>query len=77
MTSQTVMRVYWGVVLECQFCYRVCRYHEAAVRRNCPACGLPIAHWQELEHMTRQGQVVPSEMGVSAAGDEQPFGTQH
>ena len=77
MTPQTVMHVYRGVVLECQSCYRVCRYHEAAVRRNCPDCGLPIAHWQELEQVTQHGQRVPPETGVSAAGDEQPCGAQH
>jgi hypothetical protein len=48
MAQQTTMTVYRDVVLECQHCYMICRYSEAAVRRNCPACGRAIGNWHEL-----------------------------
>ena len=48
VTQQTTMQIYQGLVLECQHCYAICRYQEAAVRRNCPHCGLPIANWDAL-----------------------------
>ena len=48
MAQQTTMIIYRDVVLECQHCYMICRYNEAAVRRNCPACGRAIDNWQEL-----------------------------
>lgn len=74
MTPQTVMQVYRGVVLECQVCYQVCRYHEAAIRRNCPNCGRPIGNWQELAQVTQQGQTVPPEADILSSGDEQLYG---
>ncbi len=46
--AQITMAFYTGIVLECQHCYRICRLDEAAVRRNCPHCGLPIGNWQAL-----------------------------
>jgi hypothetical protein len=48
MASQTTMTIYQEVALECQHCYLICRYIDAAVRRNCPACGLTIANWEGL-----------------------------
>jgi predicted RNA-binding Zn-ribbon protein involved in translation (DUF1610 family) len=48
MTQPTTMTVYRDVVLECQRCFTICRYAEAAVRHNCPACGRAIANWDEL-----------------------------
>jgi hypothetical protein len=48
MAQQTTMTIYRDVVLECQHCYSICRYSDAAVRRNCPACGLTIGNWPEL-----------------------------
>ncbi|GIX47974.1 MAG: hypothetical protein KatS3mg131_2185 [Candidatus Tectimicrobiota bacterium] len=48
MTPQTTMQRYQGVVLECQHCYALCRYRDAAVRRTCPGCGHTIANWEEL-----------------------------
>ena len=53
MAQQTTMAIYQDVVLECQHCYVICRYSEAAVRRNCPACGLAIANWDELRQTVR------------------------
>jgi hypothetical protein len=65
MTPQAVMHVYQGVVLECQYCYRVCRYSEAAARSSCPDCGLTIVNWQELEKATQQGKAVPPDASMS------------
>jgi hypothetical protein len=48
MAQQTSMAIYQDIALECQHCYTICRYTDAAVRRNCPACGLIIANWAEL-----------------------------
>ena len=48
MAQYATMTIYQGVVLECQHCYVICRYADAAVRRNCPACGRDIANWKEL-----------------------------
>jgi hypothetical protein len=48
MPQQTTMTLYQDVVLECHHCYMICRYADAAVRRNCPACGRAIANWAEL-----------------------------
>ena len=59
MPQQTTMTLYQDVVLECQHCYMICRYSDAAVRRNCPACGRAITNWAELAVM-RQEQSLPS-----------------
>ncbi|ETX04397.1 hypothetical protein [Candidatus Entotheonella palauensis] len=48
MPAQITMAFYTGIVLECQHCYRICRWSDAAVRRNCPSCGLDIGNWQAL-----------------------------
>lgn len=48
MRPQTTMAIYQGIVLECQHCYAICRFTDAAVRRNCPACGQDITNWEEL-----------------------------
>jgi predicted RNA-binding Zn-ribbon protein involved in translation (DUF1610 family) len=54
MAQQTTMTIYQDIVLECQHCYVICRYMEAAVRRNCPACGRAIANWAELTDIVRK-----------------------
>ncbi len=56
MPPQTTMRIYPDVVLECQHCYHICRYTEAAVRRNCPACGRSIANWETLQDAAARRQ---------------------
>jgi hypothetical protein len=66
MPQQTTMTLYRDVVLECQHCYMICRYSDAAVRRNCPACGRTIANWAELAAM-RQEQSLPSRAPASAS----------
>jgi hypothetical protein len=48
MPQQITMTLYQDIVLECQHCYMICRYTEAVARRNCPACGLTIANWDDL-----------------------------
>jgi hypothetical protein len=48
MPAQITMAFYHGIVLECQHCYQVCRWTDAAVRQNCPSCGLNIGNWQTL-----------------------------
>ncbi len=48
MPPQTTMTLYQGVVLECQRCYAICRFPDAATRCHCPFCGLDIANWEEL-----------------------------
>jgi hypothetical protein len=48
MPAHITMALYTGIVLECQHCYRICRWSEATVRRNCPSCGLEIGNWQAL-----------------------------
>ena len=48
MPTQITMAFYTGIVLECLHCYRICRWQDAATRRNCPNCGLPIGNWQAL-----------------------------
>jgi hypothetical protein len=48
MPAHITMMLYTGIVLECQHCYRICRWVDAAVRRNCPSCGLNIGNWQAL-----------------------------
>jgi hypothetical protein len=54
MAQQTTMTLYQEIVLECQRCYTICRYTDAARRRNCPACGLAIANWEALVEMVHQ-----------------------
>jgi hypothetical protein len=66
MPPQSTMHIYQGIALECQHCYMICRYTDAAVRRNCPACGLAIANWPALEAAV-QAQTGPGEPGVMAA----------
>jgi hypothetical protein len=65
MAQQTTMTLYQDVVLECQHCYMICRYTDAAVRRNCPACGRAIANWAELVAM-RQEKSLPAHEHVPA-----------
>jgi len=48
MPAHMTMAFYTGIVLECQHCYRLCRWTDAAARRNCPHCGLDISNWQAL-----------------------------
>jgi len=48
MPAHITMTLYTGIVLECEHCYRICRWSEAMVRRNCPSCGLEIGNWQAL-----------------------------
>jgi predicted RNA-binding Zn-ribbon protein involved in translation (DUF1610 family) len=66
MPQQTTMTLYQDVVLECQHCYMICRYTDAAVRRNCPACGRAIANWAKLAAM-RQEQSLPAHAPASAS----------
>jgi hypothetical protein len=54
MPQRTTMTIYQDVVLECQHCYMICRYTDAAVRRNCPACGRAIGNWAELAAMQQE-----------------------
>jgi predicted RNA-binding Zn-ribbon protein involved in translation (DUF1610 family) len=65
MAPQTIMAIYQDVVLECQHCYVICRYAEAAARHNCPACGLAIANWDELRQ-TVQTPAQPSPAPVES-----------
>jgi predicted RNA-binding Zn-ribbon protein involved in translation (DUF1610 family) len=67
--QQTTMTFYQDVVLECQHCYMICRYVDAAVRHNCPACGRAIANWTELAAM-REGKCPPSPEGAPASTGE-------
>lgn len=68
MAQQTTMAIYQDVVLECQHCYVICRYSEAAVRHNCPACGLVIANWDELRQAVQaQAQQPPAPAGSPAS----------
>ena len=69
MPQQTTMTLYRDVVLECQHCYVICRYTDAAVRRNCPACGRAIANWAELAAMYQE-QSLPSQKNVPASTGE-------
>ena len=69
MPQLTTMTLYQDVVLECQHCYMICRYLDAAVRRHCPACGRTIANWAELAAM-REGKCPPSQEGVPASTGE-------
>ena len=48
MPLHTEMHVYADIVLECQRCYGLCRFSEAAKRRSCPSCGLDIVNWDDL-----------------------------
>jgi predicted RNA-binding Zn-ribbon protein involved in translation (DUF1610 family) len=66
MSQQTTMTLYQDVVLECQHCYMICRYTDAAVRRNCPACGRAIANWAELDALRRE-KSLPSHTPASAS----------
>jgi hypothetical protein len=54
MAQQTTMAIYQGMVLECQHCYAICRYTDAAVRRNCPACGRAVANWKMLSEAAQE-----------------------
>ena len=55
MPAQITMAFYTGIVLECRHCYRVCRWSDAATRRNCPHCGLTIGNWRALaDEMARR-----------------------
>lgn len=65
MAQQTTMVICQDTVLECQHCYVICRYAEASVRQNCPACGRTITNWKELtatvqEHMRPSASESPS-----------------
>ncbi|PON17737.1 hypothetical protein C2W62_11665 [Candidatus Entotheonella serta] len=61
MPTQITMALYTGIVLECQHCYRICRLDDAAVRRNCPSCGLAIGNWQALAEAVKRQDVPASE----------------
>lgn len=61
MPAQITMAFYTGIVLECQHCYRICRWDEAAVRRNCPSCGLHIGNWQALTNEVKRRLAPASE----------------
>ena len=70
MAPQTTMRICQDLILECQHCYMICRYTDAAVRRNCPACGLAIANWETLtaaQHAREQGKAGAAEQGPDPA----------
>ena len=54
MRPETVMTLYRDIVLECQNCYTICRFADATVRRNCPACGLSIQNWNELRQQIQE-----------------------
>lgn len=54
MAQQTTMTICQDVVLECQHCYRICRYREAAGRQNCPSCGRTIDNWKDLTEAVRK-----------------------
>lgn len=62
MAQQTKMIIHQGVVLECQHCYVICRYTEAAVRHNCPACGRAIANWNELAKAVQEKTQQPPDI---------------
>jgi hypothetical protein len=73
MPHQTTMTLYQGVVLECQHCYMICRYTDAAVRRNCPACGRAIANWAALVAI-QQEKSLPAQEDVSmSTGEPSPI----
>lgn len=61
MTPKTTMHICQDIVLECQHCYVICRYSEAAVRRNCPACGRNIGNWDALTHALQEKMSAPSD----------------
>lgn len=60
MPAQTTMVFYTGIALECQRCYRICRWSDAAVRRHCTHCGLDIGNWQALAEALKK-QAAPAE----------------
>jgi hypothetical protein len=73
MPQQTTMMLYEDVVLECQHCYMICRYVDAAVRRSCPACGRTIANWAELA-ARREATSPPSpEQAPASTGTPSPI----
>jgi hypothetical protein len=53
MPAHVTMALYTDIVLECQNCYQICRWTDAAVRQNCPSCGLHIGNWQTLSDEVR------------------------
>jgi hypothetical protein len=61
MPAQITMALYTGVVLECQNCYQICRWADAAARQNCPSCGLDIGNWQTLSDEVRARLLPASE----------------
>ncbi len=61
MPAQTTMVLYTGIVLECQRCYHICRWGDAATRRHCPHCGLDIDNWQALVDEVKQRTAPASE----------------
>ncbi len=62
MLPQTTMTMYRDIVLECQHCYMICRFADAAMRRKCPSCGRDIAAWEALvETVQKQRQPSPAQ----------------
>ena len=73
MPQQTTMTLYEGVVLECQHCYMICRYTDAAVRRNCSACGRAIANWAELVAIQQEKSLPAPENVPTSTGGPPPM----
>jgi hypothetical protein len=62
MRPHTTMTIYRDIVLECQHCYMICRFADAAIRRTCPSCGRDIAAWEALvEAVRKQGEPSPAQ----------------
>jgi hypothetical protein len=72
MSHQTTMTIYQDVVLECQHCYMICRYADAAVRRNCPACGRAIANWGELTALRQEKSLHAQKHASASTGEPSP-----
>ena len=59
MLPQTTMTIYRDIVLECQHCYMICRFADAAIRRKCPSCGRDIVAWEALVETVQQQRQLP------------------